>query len=189
MNTAQIQYKSMTEFSHRIATKEDIPAIKDLMQRAIDELQRPFLSPEQVKASFELMGLDTQLIDDGTYFVIEAESVLVGCGGWSHRTTFFGANHTPGRDSSFLDPGKDAARIRAMYTHPDWIRRGIGNLIMQLCEGAAREHGFKRASMAATLAGEPLYSKCGYSKEEHFVGKTSCGIDVPLIRMEKDLTG
>lgn len=177
----------MAQFTHRLATMDDIPAIKTLMQRSIDELQRPFLSDDQVKASFELMGLDTQLIEDGTYFVIEEGETIVGCGGWSHRKTFFGANHTAGRDATLLDPTNDPARIRAMYTHPEWTRRGVGNLIMNLCEEAARSHGFKRASMAATLAGEPLYKKCGYSAEEHFVGKTKCGIDVPLIRMEKDL--
>lgn len=178
----------MTEFTHRIATTKDIPAIKNLMHRSIDELQRPFLSEEQVKASFDLMGLDTQLIDDSTYFVIEAGDTIVGCGGWSHRATLFGANHTAGRDAAFLNPETDAARIRAMYTHPDWTRRGIGKIIMGLCEKAAADAGFKRAAMASTLAGEPLYQKCGYSPAKHFDAETSCGISVPLIRMEKPLT-
>ncbi len=158
------------------------------MHRSINELQRPFLSKEQVKASFDLMGLDTQLIEDGTYYIIEDENTLVGCGGWSYRTTLFGANHTAGRDAAHLDPKTEAARIRAMYTHPEWTRRGIGKTIMNLCEKAARKAGFNRAAMASTLAGAPLYEKCGYTSIEHFEAETSCGILVPLIRMEKDIT-
>ena len=83
------------------------------------------------------MGLDTQLVDDGTYFVVTRAGVLAGCGGWSRRATMYGGDQSPGRNSALLDPAKDAARIRAMYTHPDFVRRGIGRLILSLCEGAA----------------------------------------------------
>ena len=179
----------MTAFAHRIATEQDMPAIKSLMHRAIGELQRPFLSDAQVAASFELMGLDTRLIADRSYFVVEADDILVGCGGWSYRTSFYGADHTPGRDASPLKPSRDAARIRAMYTHPDWTRRGIGRMILQLCEQAAIQHGYRRATVAATLAGEPLYSTCGYIRKEYFVGTTSRGVEIPLLRMEKPLAG
>jgi len=177
----------MPEFTNRLATENDIPAIKTLMHSAIDELQRPFLTKAQIEASHELMGLDTQLIEDRTYFLIEAGNILVGCGGWSNRTTLFGANHTSGRDAALLDPARSPARIRAMYTHPEWTRQGIGNIIMKLCEDAARHAGFSRASMAATLAGEPLYRKCGYEPVEYLEAPTSKGSTVPLIRMEKPL--
>jgi GNAT superfamily N-acetyltransferase len=134
-----------------------------------------------------IMGLDTQLIDDGTYFVIEQDGVLVGCGGWSRRATMYGSDNTPGRDAALLDPKTDAARIRAMYTHPDHVRKGIGRLILELCENAAWAQGFSCAELGATLAGEPLYRACGYKEIERFVDDRG-GVPVPLLRMSKTLS-
>jgi hypothetical protein len=103
-------------FSHRLARREDVPALSALMAASIRELQRDFLSPQAVEASFDVMGLDTQLIDDGTYFVVECADIIAGCGGWSRRATLFGGDHAAKRDAALLDPKKDAARVRAMYT-------------------------------------------------------------------------
>jgi GNAT superfamily N-acetyltransferase len=133
------------------------------------------------------MGLDTQLIGDGTYFVIESHGRIVGCGGWSRRATLFGGDHSAGRDAALLDPGKDAARVRAMYTHPSFTRQGVGRLILKLCEDAAAREGFSRVELAATLAGEPLYRACGYEALERFAADTPSGVRVPLIRMGKAL--
>ncbi len=121
--------------------------MRALMQRAIADLLKPFLPPEAVSASFEIMGLDTQLIADGTYFAVEEASVIVGCGGWSRRTTLFGGDHTAGRDAALLDPRTDAARVRAMYTHPDHARRGVGRVILDACEAAAPPRDFKKWSL------------------------------------------
>ena len=141
-------------FKHRIATLEDIPEIKKLMELSINDLLGPLLTPEQLEASFDSMGLDDQLIRDGTYFMIFNEDAFVGCGGWSNRETLFGGNHTPNRDDKFLDPNKDSARIRAMYTHPDWIRMGVGTLVMNLGESAAKELGYtKTQSLGDALLG------------------------------------
>ena len=109
----------MKDFRDRLATVEDIPTIKELMQLFITQLLGPLLTPEQLEASFDSMGLDDQLIKDGTYFMIFNGESFVGCGGWSNRETLFGGNHTPNRDDNFLDPRKDRARIGAMYTHPE----------------------------------------------------------------------
>lgn len=87
------------------------------------------------------MGLDTQLVEDGTYLVVEADGVKAGCGGWSRRATLYGGDTSPGRDAALLDPAKDAARVRAMYTHPAFTRRGVGRLVLSLCEDAARAEG------------------------------------------------
>lgn len=173
--------------SHRLATPTDMPALKALMDRAILELLPAFLTPDQVTASQEVMGLDTQLIADGTYFVIELDGQIAGCGGWSRRATLFGGDHTGGRDAALVDPATEPARVRAMYTHPDFTRRGVGRLILELCESAARAEGFKTAQMAATMAGEPLYAACGYHRIEPFEADTSIGVKVPLVRMGKDL--
>src|SRR5882672_9120696 len=175
----------MIPLTHRPATRADIPELRALMNAAIGELLKPFLSPAEVDASFHVMGLDTQLIEDGTYFVIECDGRTVGCGGWSRRATLFGGDHSAGRDVALLDPCKDAARVRAMYTHPSFTRRGVGRLILKLCEGAAACEGFSRVELAATLAGEPLYRACGYKDIERFAADTPSGISVPLIRMGK----
>ena len=173
-------------FSHRVAVAADIPAIAALMTRAIDALQGDFLTPAQVEASRAVMGLDTQLIADGTYLLVEADGRLAGCGGWSRRATLYGGDHSSAlRDSALLDPARDAARIRAMYTDPDFTRRGVGRLVLSVCEAAAREAGFARAEMMATLAGEPRYRACGYLQIERI--ETPGDVPVPMIRMGKDL--
>ncbi len=177
----------MSELSIRLATEADLPALRDLMARAIGELQTAFLTPEQLAASYEVMGLDTQLVADRTYFVVEEAGALAGCGGWSRRATLFGGDHSKGRDAALLDPNLDAARIRAMYTSPDFTRRGVGRMILDACEAAARAEGFARCEMAATLAGEPLYRACGYEVIELFESVTSTGVAVPLKRMGKAL--
>jgi GNAT superfamily N-acetyltransferase len=169
----------MPGFTHRPACADDIPAIKALMDAAIGELQRGFLTAEQIAASRAVMGLDTQLIADGTYFLVEAGSALAGCGGWSRRATLYGGDHSPGRVPALLNPARDAARVRAMYTAPAFTRRGVGRLILGLCEAAAAAEGFRRVELAATLAGEPLYIACGYREVVRF-DETSGAIPVPL---------
>lgn len=171
----------------RPAVEADIPALKSLMGRAIEQLLPAFLSSQEVAASHEVMGLDTQLIADGTYFVVEAEGAIAGCGGWSRRATLFGGDHSAGRDAALLDPAVEAARVRAMYTDPDFTRRGVGRLILETCEAKAAAEGFSRCEMAATMAGEPLYAACGYARIEPFEAATSAGVKVPLVRMGKSL--
>lgn len=177
----------VSKLSLRLARPEDMPALSALMDRAIGELLQAFLPPEGVKASFEIMGLDTQLIADGTYFVVEDAGEIAGCGGWSRRVTLFGGDHSAGRDAALLDPKVDAARVRAMYTHPDHTRKGVGRIVLDACEAAARAEGFTRVEMAATMGGVPLYRACGYHDIEPFEAVTSTGYRVPLIRMGKGL--
>ena len=171
----------------RLARPDDMPVLSALMDRAIGELLQDFLPPEGVRASYEIMGLDTQLIADGTYFVVEDGDAIAGCGGWSRRATLFGGDHSAGRDAALLDPKMDAARVRAMYTHPDHTRKGVGRIILDACEAAARAEGFSRVEMAATMGGVPLYRACGYHDIEPFEAMTSTGYRVPLIRMGKGL--
>lgn len=178
---------SVSSLRLRLAKPEDMSVLSALMNRAIGELLPAFLPPEGVAASYEVMGLDTQLIADGTYFVVEDREAIAGCGGWSRRATLFGGDHSAGRDAALLDPAKDAARVRAMYTHPDHTRKGVGRLILDACEAAARAEGFTRAEMAATMGGVPLYRACGYVEIEPFEAETSSGYRVPLIRMGKAL--
>ena len=171
---------------HRLAELSDVPVLAAPMDAAIGELQKPFMSQDQIAASRTIMGLDTQLIDDRTYFVIEQDGKVAGCGGWSRRATLYGGDRSPGRDAALLHPAKDAARVRAMYTHPDFVRRGVGRLILSLCEDSARREGFKRVELMATLAGEPLYRACGYQPVENVIDDRG-GVAVPLIRMTKEI--
>ncbi|WP_091742278.1 GNAT family N-acetyltransferase [Phenylobacterium immobile] len=170
----------------RLATEADIPAVRALMDAAIAGLLPAFLPPDAVAASYAVMGLDTQLIADRTYFLIEIGGVAAACGGWSHRATLFGGDHSAGRDAALLDPATEPARVRAMYTHPDFTRRGLGRLILAACEDAARTAGFRRAQMAATMAGVPLYEACGYRADEPFASVVG-EVAVPLLRMSKAL--
>jgi GNAT superfamily N-acetyltransferase len=174
----------MAEFTSRLAVSADVPALTVLMDAAIGELQRAFLDDAQIASSRAIMGIDTQLIDDGTYFVVEADGEIAGCGGWSRRATLYGGNQTPGRDSQLLDPATDAARVRAMYTCPAYARRGVGRLILSLCEAAAAAEGFTRLELMSTLSGEPLYAAYGFRSLERLEDSTG-GAPVPIIRMEK----
>jgi GNAT superfamily N-acetyltransferase len=174
--------------SFRLATLDDQDALSDLMDASITELQKPFLSAGQIAASRTFMGLDTELIIDGTYFVVEADGELAGCGGWGRRATLYGGNSTPGRSGALLDPRVDAARVRAMYTHPDHVRKGIGRLILGLCERAAAAEGFRRVELMSTMAGMPMYLACGYLAAERIEDPRG-GVPVPLIRMHKSLPG
>lgn len=176
----------MSELVLRIATLEDSDAIAALMQRAIQELQSRYLTPAQLESSKAAMGLDCQLVEDGTYFVIHDGGELVGCGGWSFRATLYGGSHSKGRDDSMLDPATDRAKIRAMYTHPAHINRGIGRMIINAGEAAARAHGFKEIELAASAAGKPFYLRCGYEIEYEWLDERDAE-PVPLARMVKPL--
>ncbi len=177
----------MAALSIRLATLDDLSVLRDVMARSIDQLQTDFLSPDQITASHSFMGLDTQLVEDGTYYVVTMGDQIAGCGGWSRRATLYGGDHTAAqRNAALLDPVLDAARVRAMYTHPDYARRGVGRLILATCEAAAAATGFRSVELMATLSGEPLYRACGYSvisPAEERVGEYV----VPLRRMGKRL--
>jgi GNAT superfamily N-acetyltransferase len=174
-------------FTHRLATEDDLNDLRALMAASITLLQKAFLSEEQIEASRQIMGLDSQLIVDRTYFVIEDQSRLAGCGGWSRRATLYGGDHAKSRDARLLDPATEPARIRAMYTAPDYARKGVGRLILALCEQAAAEAGFQAVELGGTLSGEPLYAACGYHVIER-IEDTVGAVKVPLLRMGKSLT-
>lgn len=176
-----------SSFVLRRAVPDDAALLQPLMQASISALLRPHLSPAEVEASFAVMGLDRQLIEDGTYFVLEHDGSMIGSGGWSGRATLFGGDHSAGRSNEPVDPACEPARIRAMYTHPDFARRGIGRFLLAHCETCAAEQGFRRTALVATMAGLPLYRTCGYAEIEHFHADTPSGVRVPLVRMEKTL--
>ena len=183
----------------RLATIEDVPALQALIQGSVSVLGAPYYTSKQIAgALLHVFGVDTQLILDGTYFIAEVDGEIAGSGGWSKRQTLFGgdqakayfaaSNSTASPDSpldGLLDPEKDAARIRAFYVHPQWSRKGIASLILKACEDAARETGFTRVELAATLPGVPFYSACGYKKAEEIPIQMPGGEALPTFRMTR----
>ncbi|KMS57273.1 GNAT family N-acetyltransferase [Sphingobium cupriresistens] len=168
--------------THRLAILADEPRLSALMTRAIEHLQSAYLTPDQVAASHAFMGLDSRLIADGTYFVIEDAGAIAGCGGWSRRATPYGGNHSAGRDDRLLDPATEPAKVRAMYTHPDHVRKGVGTLILSLCEAAAKGEGFAALELTGTMAGVPLYRSFGFEGVRPFEDS-----GVPMLLMRKPI--
>ena len=175
----------------RPATHADIPRLSELIERSVRELQRHDYTERQIEGALEsVFGVDTALIDDGTYLVAEVdiagESEIVACGGWSRRKTLFGGDQWTHREDDLLDPAVDAAKIRAFFVHPGWARRGLGTLLLDSCEHAARAAGFVRFEMGATLTGVPLYARCGYREIERVEVLLANGETVPVVRMTKE---
>lgn len=175
-------------FVLRQARAEDIPAMSRVMDRAIAGLMNGFLTARQVADSTSIMGMDPQLIADGTYLLAEdASGAVIGCGGWSMRRTTHGGGRSAGRDDGLLDPATEPARVRAMYTDPAHARRGVGRAILQAAERAAAAAGFSDATLVATLAGAPLYRAAGWQEIERMEAPAAEGRTVPVIRMDKAL--
>lgn len=178
----------MQETKIRLAGAGDIPALKALIDLSVMQLQAGDYSETQRQAALgSVFGVDSQLIEDGVYFVVEDGDRIVGCGGWSKRRTLFGSDHVSGKDDALLDPETEPARIRAFFVHPDWARRGIGSRIMQACEDAAAEAGFKRLELGATLTGVPLYERHGFTPIERIEAPLPNGETLPVVRMGKAL--
>ena len=176
------------EIQLRLATIDDIPALRELIPASVRALSENYYTPAQIESALiYVFGVDTQLIEDGTYFVAQSDGQIVGAGGWSKRKTLYGGDQTKGEADPLLDPAHDAARIRAFYVHPNWARRGIGRRIMQACEDAAREAGFTRLELGSTLPGEPLYAAMGFRVVERFDNPMPDGESLPLVRMDKVL--
>lgn len=170
----------------RRATFADLPALGALIAASARGLSKADYSPEQIEGALRgAFGTDTQLIRDGSYFVIETEGRLAGCGGWSRRRTLFGSDARAGRDASELDPTTDAAKIRAFFIHPDFARRGLGTLLLDRCEQAAVAHGFRRFELMATLPGVRLYAARGYQPGERVEWPVGEGVSIPFMPMTK----
>ena len=171
----------------RKAAFEDAEAIEVLIRESVMRLQAGEYSVEQRQGALgSVFGLDQLLIADGTYFAVDAEDGhLIACGGWSKRSTLFGSDNAPGKNDSFLDPAVDGARIRAFFVHPDFARRGVASRILEACEQEAREAGFRRLQLGATLTGIPLYERHGFSAIERVEVPLANGASIPIVRMEK----
>ena len=170
----------------RKATTTDIPAIQKLIDASVRGLQAQDYTQEQIDAALRtVFTVDTQLIEDGTYFVFEQDGEMVGCGGWSQRKTLCGGDHHAMRENALMDPSQDAAKIRAIFVAPQWARHGIGSLLLKAAEDAAVAVGFRRLEMGATLTGVPVYLRRGYRKVETMMVPLENDVTLPVVRMEK----
>jgi len=183
----------------RQATPTDISVLRLLIEASVRGLQARDYTPAQIQGALDsVFGVDSQLILDGTYFVVEVPTeptgqssasgepgAVVACGGWSKRKTLYGGDQWTGREAALLDPLRDAAKIRAFFVHPSWARRGIGRLILDACESAAQAAGFTRFEMGATLTGVPFYQACGYVALEKLEVPLANGESLPIVHMEK----
>jgi GNAT superfamily N-acetyltransferase len=181
----------------RPAVRGEVPALRALIDNSVRRLQAQDYTPEQIEGALAtVFGVDTQLIADGTYLVAEAsptshrssaqQPIIVACGGWSKRRTLYGADQWTDRHDDLLDPRRDAAKIRAFFIHPDWARRGIGTLLLEACENAARAAGFTRFEMGATLTGAKLFRTRGYLPVENVNIPLVNGASLPIVHMRKE---
>lgn len=172
----------------RPATMDDRPAISELIARSARQLSREQYSDAQIEAAIAtVFGVDSELIEDGTYFVAESQGVMVGCGGWSRRKTLFGGDQYSVRDAGYLDPQSQPAKIRAFFIHPAHARKGIARAILSRCETEAQAHGFRALELMATLPGIAFYESCGFSQMGNYDLELTAGVILELVPMRKQL--
>jgi GNAT superfamily N-acetyltransferase len=183
-------YTALMETFHlRIASGEDVPIIRTLIDASVRGLQAPDYSPAQIEGALAtVFTLDSQLVADGTYFVALSErGEIAGCGGWSFRKTLYGGDHQIERVApQKLDPSVDAAKIRAIFVHPRFARMGLGSLILAAAEEAATRHGFHRFEMGSTLTGVTLYTLKGYREVGRVLVPVGAGEEIEVVRMVKE---
>lgn len=169
----------------RVARPDDIPALEAMIALSARALSRGHYDAEQIDAVTEhVFGVDSELVADGTYYVIEEGGVPIGCGGWSRRRTLFGSDRFAARDDALLDPARDAARIRAFFVHPDHARRGVGQALLAASEAAAKAAGFGALELMATLPGIAFYLRAGFVPGEQIVHDAG-GVEIPFVPMRK----
>ncbi|HKX99316.1 MAG TPA: GNAT family N-acetyltransferase [Steroidobacteraceae bacterium] len=170
----------------RKATAADTAALSGVIAKSARGLSAGYYESEEVEAALRgAFGVDSQLVDDGTYFVATEADEIVACGGWSRRRTLFGGDAFSVRDSTQLDPATDAARIRAFFVLPSHARRGIGKAILHRCESEAAAMGFSRFALMATLPGVDFYTALGYVADEPLLYDLGHGRTIRFVPMHK----
>jgi len=176
--------------SIRLATSQDVPALRELIPLSARALSRGFYTDAETESAIRhVFGPDSRLIADGTYFVAEEDGVLAGCGGWSRRRTLYGGDQTKSGEEPLLDPATEPAKVRAFFVHPDFARRGVGSRILEACLAAARSGGFRKVELAATLPGVPFYAARGFVERERLAAPMADGRGLPIVRMEREIDG
>ena len=176
------------DFEVRTATLDDREAITRLIAESARRLSREHYADAQIEAAVaSVFGVDSSLIEDGTYFVAEQDGTLIGCGGWSKRKTLFGGDQYSTRDTAMIDPATEPAKIRAFFVHPDHARKGVARAILSMCETEARANGFGALELLSTLPGIKFYEANGYSPNGNFDLELTNGVKIPFVPMRKQL--
>ena len=174
----------------RIALMSDINHLNQFIEQSARALSQDDYSPEEIEGAINyVFGVDSELVEDQTYYVVEKNEIIVACGGWSKRKTLFGGNQFNGRESGYLDPEREAAKIRAFFVHPEYARQGLGTLLLNHCEHQAKVNGFSQIEMMATLPGVKLYQARGYESLDKVVHQLPNGVPLGFVRMSKNLKG
>ncbi|HEY4196854.1 MAG TPA: GNAT family N-acetyltransferase [Mucilaginibacter sp.] len=172
----------------RLATFEDVPALQDLIAASARGLSDGYYTKAETEAAIKyVFGVDSQLIEDGTYYVVESKGVLAACGGWSRRSTLYGGDQHKDTADPLLNPATDAARIRAFFVNPDFARQGIGKMLINVCEKAAHQYGFSKIEIGSTLPGVPLYEAMGYHAVKEMRVPLPNGVVFKAVNMKKDM--
>ena len=172
----------------RLATFEDVPVLQALIAESARGLSEGYYTKAETEAAIKyVFGVDSQLIEDGTYYVVESKGAIAACGGWSRRSTLYGGDQHKGIADPLLNPATDAARIRAFFVHPDFARQGIGKMLIKVCEKAAHQYGFSKVEIGSTLPGVPLYEAMGYHTIKKMRVPMPDGTSLPVVNMKKDL--
>ena len=177
------------QFQIRVAVDADIPAIREVIQASVRELQADDYTSAQIEGALAtVFTVDSRLIADGTYLLALDEDRVAGCGGWSYRKTLYGGDQQLETiESSVLDPATEAAKIRAIFVHPNYTRMGLGSLILKAAEDAAVAAGFRRLEMGSTLTGVPLYRLRGYRETVRIAVPVGAGEEIEIVRMSKEI--
>jgi len=176
------------DYSIRPATLADRSEIQRLIAESARGLSREYYDDAQIEGAIaSVFGVDTTLIDDGTYFVVESAEGLIGCGGWSRRRTLFGGDQYETRDTSYLEPASEPAKIRAFFIHPDHARKGVGRALLDRCESEAAAHGFRVLELMSTLPGVKFYQSCGYVEQGDFNLDLHANVKLELVPMRKEI--
>ncbi len=147
----------------RLAEINELGQIEALMKRSMKALGVGHYSKDQVDSCCQFVCVpDQQLIEDKTFFVVITETgSLVGCGGWSFRNKLYAGPAEASSKDDQLNPLTDPARIRAMFVDPSYSGKGIGSMILNESENAARKKGFFKGALGATISGLSFYTKKG----------------------------
>jgi GNAT superfamily N-acetyltransferase len=173
----------------RVATLDDIPALSRLISDSARQLSRGFYTEAEAESAIQyVFGVDTALVTDGTYYVASLDGQLAGCGGWSRRNTLYGGDQRPVGSAEFLDPARDAARIRAFFVAPTAARRGVGRALLEECTEAAYRAGFRSLTLMATLPGVPFYAALGFRADEDVVDTLPDGTLLKFVRMSQRIS-
>jgi len=172
----------------RKATMEERDPMQQLIAESARHLSRAHYNDQQIETAIEtVFGVDTSLIEDGTYFVVDIDGQLAGCGGWSKRKTLYGGDQFTSRDTGYLDPESEPAKIRAFFIHPDHARKGIARALLNHCEKEARAEGFRALELMSTLPGIEFYKSCGFIETGNFDLQLTEAVTLELVPMRKDL--